>query len=262
MDEKKQQQQKGNGTTPTEARGKFETVQLRPPTQKIGSSAFSSYPGSRQHTHSPHYIHYLQQQELQKKLEEFWAKRYEEIENETAEFRTHCLPLARIKKIMKADDDVKMISAEAPVFFAKACELFIMELTMRAWMNAEVNKRRTLQKSDIASAISKTDVFDFLIDYVPKEDTMEHEVFVGIPRGEITGPIVNVPYYFMPVLPVPPHHAVGVPTYAPPPTMLMGKPLLDHRYLPAQPHHFATPVMPIPKQQTDSPSDSDDDSDE
>lgn len=32
---------------------------------------------------------------------------------------------------MKLDDDVKMISAEAPVLFAKAAELFIQELTLR-----------------------------------------------------------------------------------------------------------------------------------
>lgn len=38
----------------------------------------------------------------------------------------HQLPLARIKKIMKSDEDVRMISAEAPVLFAKACELFIL----------------------------------------------------------------------------------------------------------------------------------------
>jgi len=38
-----------------------------------------------------------------------------------------------------------MISAEAPVIFAKACEMFILELTMRAWTHTEENKRRTLQ---------------------------------------------------------------------------------------------------------------------
>ena len=52
------------------------------------------------------------------------------------------LPLARIKKIMKLDEDVKMISAEAPVLFGKACEMFIHELTMRAWVHTEDNKRR------------------------------------------------------------------------------------------------------------------------
>ena len=38
-----------------------------------------------------------------------------------------------------------MISAEAPVLFAKACELFIRDLTKRSWLHAEENKRRTLQ---------------------------------------------------------------------------------------------------------------------
>merc|ERR1712024_150999 len=80
------------------------------------------------------------------------------------------LPLARIKKIMKLDEDVKMISAEAPVLFSKAAEIFIHELTMRAWIHTEDNKRRTLQRNDIAMAITKYDQFDFLIDIVPRDD--------------------------------------------------------------------------------------------
>ena len=71
---------------------------------------------------------------------------------------------------MKLDEDVKMISAEAPVLFAKAAEIFIAELTLRAWVHAEDNKRRTLQRNDIATAISKCDQFDFLIDIVPRDD--------------------------------------------------------------------------------------------
>lgn len=79
---------------------------------------------------------------------------------------------------MKLDEDVKMISAEAPMLFAKAAELFIMELTLRAWVHTEDNKRRTLQRSDIAMAITKYDQFDFLIDIVPRE-----EAKVGINRS-------------------------------------------------------------------------------
>jgi len=71
---------------------------------------------------------------------------------------------------MKADPEVKMISAEAPILFAKGCDIFITELTMRAWIPAEENKRRTLQRSDIASALTKSDMFDFLIDIVPREE--------------------------------------------------------------------------------------------
>jgi len=49
-----------------------------------------------------------------------------------ADFKTITdLPLARIKRIMKSDEDVRMISAEAPVLFAKACELFVMDMTIR-----------------------------------------------------------------------------------------------------------------------------------
>lgn len=61
------------------------------------------------------------------------------------DLKVQALPLARIKKIMKLDEDVKMISAEAPMLFAKAAEMFIHELTLRAWIHTEDNKRRTLQ---------------------------------------------------------------------------------------------------------------------
>lgn len=61
------------------------------------------------------------------------------------DLKNQVLPLARIKKIMKLDEEVKMISAEAPMLFAKAAEIFIHELTLRAWVHTEDNKRRTLQ---------------------------------------------------------------------------------------------------------------------
>merc|ERR1719225_1350931 len=41
---------------------------------------------------------------------------------------------------------------------------------MRAWIHTEDNKRRTLQRNDIAMAITKYDQFDFLIDIVPRDD--------------------------------------------------------------------------------------------
>ena len=63
-----------------------------------------------------------------------------------------------------------MISAEAPVLFAKAAEMFISELSLRAWIHTEDNKRRTLQKNDISQAVAKYDQFDFLIDIVPRDE--------------------------------------------------------------------------------------------
>merc|ERR1711970_1713980 len=107
----------------------------------------------------------------QEAYNQFWPKATEDIRAlGNAGLKHQELPLARIKKIMKLDDDVKMISAEAPVLFSKAAEIFIHELTMRAWIHTEDNKRRTLQRNDIAMAITKYDQFDFLIDIVPRDD--------------------------------------------------------------------------------------------
>ena len=115
-------------------------------------------------------------QSQSQQLKSFWEQQMQEVKEvptDTSVFKNHQLPLARIKKIMKSDEDVRMISAEAPVLFAKACELFILELTLRSWMHSEESKRRTLQRNDIAAAITKTDVFDFLLDIVPREEAKE-----------------------------------------------------------------------------------------
>lgn len=103
-------------------------------------------------------------------LGNFWPTITDEIKRiHAVDAKNQVLPLARIKKIMKLDEDVKMISAEAPLLFSKAAEIFIHELTLRAWIHTENNKRRTLQRNDIAMAITKFDQFDFLIDIVPRE---------------------------------------------------------------------------------------------
>ncbi|XP_058082638.1 nuclear transcription factor Y subunit C-2-like [Magnolia sinica] len=122
------------------------------------------FPRQRQSSHE------VKRQQLQL----FWQQQMLEVDQIT-EFKQHQLPLARIKRIMKSDEDVKMISADAPVLFSKACELFILELTLRSWLQTEENKRRTLQRSDIAHAITQTEVLDFLIDVVPMDDEKEEE---------------------------------------------------------------------------------------
>lgn len=111
-----------------------------------------------------------QQVQQQQFAQEFWEEQIVAAEQFDSDFKNHPLPLARIKKVMKSDPEVKMISAEAPILFSKACEIFICEITRRAWLHAEENKRRTLQRSDVASASSRSDQFDFLIDIVPREE--------------------------------------------------------------------------------------------
>uniref|UniRef100_A0A8C6RMY2 Nuclear transcription factor Y subunit gamma n=1 Tax=Nannospalax galili TaxID=1026970 RepID=A0A8C6RMY2_NANGA len=107
--------------------------------------------------------------DAQQSLQSFWPRVMEEIRNLTVkDFRVQELPLAHIK-IMKLDEDVKMISVEAPVLFAKAAQIFVMGLTLRAWIHTEDNKRHTLQRNDTTVAITKFDQFDFLIDIRQKE---------------------------------------------------------------------------------------------
>ncbi|KAK8844166.1 hypothetical protein IAR55_006960 [Kwoniella newhampshirensis] len=91
-------------------------------------------------------------QDLHSFLESFWTRQMETVEIENPDWKSYNLPLARIKKVMKSDEEVKMISAEAPIMFSKACEIFISELTY------------------VAAAIAFSDMFDFLIDIVPRDD--------------------------------------------------------------------------------------------
>jgi len=97
-------------------------------------------------------------------------------------WKNQALPLARIKKIMKSEEGVQpdiggqrfMIASEAPLLLGKACQLFVRELSVRAWRHTEHNKRRTLQRLDVNSAVSESDEYDFLIDIIPRTDGGSH----------------------------------------------------------------------------------------
>lgn len=209
-----------------------------PPPMQL-TSAYSINPASivSQHQLAYQQVQQLHHQQLQQ-LQAFWANQMLEIEQVT-DFKNHSLPLARIKKIMKADEDVRMISAEAPVVFAKACELFILELTLRSWIHTEENKRRTLQKNDIAGAITRTDIFDFLVDIVPRDELKDEGL--GITRAAVGAPGDAIPYYYVPAAQVP-----G-------PGMVMGKPgdqaAAGTVYAVEQPHSVAYLWQPPHAQQ-------------
>ncbi|KAI9881384.1 MAG: hypothetical protein M1830_003391 [Pleopsidium flavum] len=183
-------------------------------------------------------------------LTTYWQQMINHLETDSHDYKLHQLPLARIKKVMKADPEVKMISAEAPILFAKGCDIFITELTMRAWIHAEENKRRTLQRSDIASALAKSDMFDFLIDIVPREEAASHAkrntgqaASVGgaghasSSSGGLPHPQSNVQQQTQPGHPQQQHH-MGPPEYA-----ALGQHAMpqEQEYRP-QPGMYAAPV--------------------
>ncbi|KAK4771589.1 hypothetical protein SAY87_032121 [Trapa incisa] len=205
---------------------------IQPP-NRLGGTQFAPLQLTSEQTHqlqeelTYQQAYQLKQQQLQQRLQTFWANQYQEIEKIT-DFKHHNLPLARIKKIMKADDEVNMISAEAPILFARACEMFIMELTLRSWNHTEENKRKVLQKNDVVAAVNETETFDFLVDTVPREEP-RHEMFgVG---SSTTGPMGSIPTDQMgPGDAIPPHCHMppqpGIPQVGNP-GMFLGNPTMD-----------------------------------
>merc|ERR1740130_1429711 len=100
-------------------------------------------------------------QQMKQQLRLFWMEQMAEMERlevgSEQDFKNHNdLPLARIKRIMKSDEDVRMISAEAPVLFAKACEMFILEMAVRSGHYADVEKHQGVEREDILTVLHKT----------------------------------------------------------------------------------------------------------
>ncbi|GAA6053639.1 Transcriptional activator HAP5 [Rhodotorula toruloides] len=105
-------------------------------------------------------------------LHEFWQHAMNVAEHHEDDFKHQALPLARIKKVAKMDPEVQntMISSEVTILFEKACQIFIQELTARAHLVSMSAKRRTISRADVAQAVSRSDMFDFLIDIVPRTE--------------------------------------------------------------------------------------------
>lgn len=104
-------------------------------------------------------------------MSDFWAKELKTVKDvDFKKLKAYDLPLARIKKIMKADEDVKMISADAPVLLAKACELFVLDITARAYLCASDENRQTVTKADVSRAIRDGEMFDFLHDMLTSDE--------------------------------------------------------------------------------------------
>ncbi|KAG7537399.1 Histone-fold [Arabidopsis suecica] len=107
-----------------------------------------------------------QPQKDNEQLKSFWSKEMEGDLN----FKNHEFPITRIKRIMKFDPDVTMVAGEAPILFSKACEMFIMDVTMRSWLHAQESNRLTIKRSDVAAAVDRTLIIDFLLDVVDEDE--------------------------------------------------------------------------------------------
>lgn len=106
-------------------------------------------------------------QTYSQRLAVFWHNSFKKASSGRFSIKSLILPLARIKRLMKIEEDVRMVASEVPVLFSIVAEVFIEELTFRAWINTEESKRRILQKSDIVAAVKTSQMYDFLICIIP-----------------------------------------------------------------------------------------------
>jgi histone H3/H4 len=72
------------------------------------------------------------------------------------------LPLSKIKHLLKLDDRIGTISAEASTVTALATEIFIGFLGSHAFAVTQQNKRKTVSENDVIECIKRQEVFSFL----------------------------------------------------------------------------------------------------
>jgi hypothetical protein len=77
-------------------------------------------------------------------------------------------PVARIKRIMQADDDVGKVAQVTPVVVSKALELFMISLVTKAAAEAKARSSKRVTAAHLKQAVQKDVQFDFLSEIVSK----------------------------------------------------------------------------------------------
>ncbi|KAJ5467852.1 hypothetical protein N7475_005604 [Penicillium sp. IBT 31633x] len=77
-------------------------------------------------------------------------------------------PVARIKRIMQADEDVGKVAQVTPIAVSKALELFMISLVTKAAQEAKDRNSKRVTASHLKQAVAKDEVLDFLADIISK----------------------------------------------------------------------------------------------
>ena len=81
------------------------------------------------------------------------------------------LPLARVRKIMKYDDEVTNVREEAVVAVARAAELFLEYLVEETYREASRQARHAVKRltyADLSRTVREIEALHFLADIVPE----------------------------------------------------------------------------------------------
>ncbi|KAL1977837.1 hypothetical protein VTN31DRAFT_696 [Thermomyces dupontii] len=77
-------------------------------------------------------------------------------------------PVARIKRIMQADEDVGKVAQVTPIAVSKALELFMISLVLKAAKEARDRNSKRITAAHLKQAVAKDEVLDFLADIIAK----------------------------------------------------------------------------------------------
>ncbi|KAJ9192857.1 transcriptional regulator family: Histone-like TF [Paecilomyces variotii] len=87
-------------------------------------------------------------------------------------------PVARIKRIMQADEDVGKVAQVTPIAVSKALELFMISLVTKAAQEAKDRNSKRVTAAHLKQAVAKDEVLDFLADIiakVPDQHSRKHD---------------------------------------------------------------------------------------
>jgi len=77
-------------------------------------------------------------------------------------------PVARIKRIMQADEDVGKVAQVTPTAVSKALELFMISVVTKAAAEAKARGSKRVTASHLKQAVEKDEQLDFLAEIISK----------------------------------------------------------------------------------------------
>jgi len=86
----------------------------------------------------------------------------------TGNDRSVRLPLSRIKKIMKTDDQVGLVNKDALIATTILTEHFISLVAHQSYKLAAASKKKTVNLNHVKSALTSSSMFDFLEGTLPQ----------------------------------------------------------------------------------------------
>ena len=97
-----------------------------------------------------------------RRMQGFWQQQLQKVEELDFEKTKSAPAPARIRQVMQADENLVSISPESTLLFSKAAELFVLDLTMRAWAKMDKARRSQLKMVDMGLAMTESELYDFL----------------------------------------------------------------------------------------------------